>query len=372
MAAPRTMAPTRRTTGPSPTIAIGTALVGLFVYLMVYRGSLYALSYEDSLLTLSDAANDAWNSMQFRYQGFVMKRVEQPAAMASMAADYGVSTKDKPIDPSRYEMARQESLGFFNDIDEEDWLRRKEITAQAHARPINKMVVGFPKKRVAMWHASNFEPEFVCDSEDTVGGAADGRKWVCDPHRLNYKGCLVYSIGSNGDFTFESGINKVAPLCEIHTFDLKDYSKKMEADGIQNAHFHQFGLKSSYESDGTSTNEFERGSRLRKRLSENIKTLAEIREAIGHQDRDKIDIFKIDCEGCEWGSHKDLLSLDLRQILVEMHEVPDRAEEIMKDFRRHGYVIYHKEANAAFARGNAVEYSFLKLNQTYFDVPGKR
>ena len=47
----------------------------------------------------------------------------------------------------------------------------------------------------------------------------DGGKVICDPYRLEGEDCLVYSIGSNGDFQFEEAIKKINPRCEIHTFD---------------------------------------------------------------------------------------------------------------------------------------------------------
>ena len=51
------------------------------------------------------------------------------------------------------------------------------------------------------------------------------QKWLCDPHRLNKDDCLIYSVGSNGQFTFEAALNEVAPKCEVHVFDPYDYEK---------------------------------------------------------------------------------------------------------------------------------------------------
>ena len=48
----------------------------------------------------------------------------------------------------------------------------------------------------------------------------DGPKWICDPHRIHKKNCLVYSIGSNNKFEFEQSVlDEISPDCEIHTFD---------------------------------------------------------------------------------------------------------------------------------------------------------
>ena len=49
----------------------------------------------------------------------------------------------------------------------------------------------------------------------------DGPKWVCDPYRITEKNdCLVYSIGSNNEFSFEEAVHaEIGYKCEIHTFD---------------------------------------------------------------------------------------------------------------------------------------------------------
>jgi len=215
------------------------------------------------------------------------------------------------------------------------------------------------------WHQFNWEPDFSCDAEDSVGGVRDGRKWVCDPHRLNREGCLVYSIGSNGDFTFEVGIQKIAPLCEIHTFDVKDYSGTMVEWGV-NGTFHVFGLQASYETwrNRTATKTNDRFGTFPKRFKNRGRTMDQLRTIMGHEGR-TVDIFKIDCEGCEWKSYLDWVKLDMRQILVEMHESPPAAHEILSDMHQRGYVVFHKEPNVEWSGGNCVEYSFLKLSSNF-------
>ena len=45
-------------------------------------------------------------------------------------------------------------------------------------------------------------------------------KWVCAPEQLlSHDGCVVFSIGSNGEASFESAVLADFPHCRVHTFD---------------------------------------------------------------------------------------------------------------------------------------------------------
>ena len=104
-----------------------------------------------------------------------------------------------------------------------------------------------------------------------MGKLGDGGKWVCDPHRIlsdtgkagqenldvgrkgvnaagsNVQGsCIVYSVGSNGNYDFEKEVKThVSPDCEIHTFDIRDYGRHRnfteEAEKV-GVTFHHTGL----------------------------------------------------------------------------------------------------------------------------------
>jgi len=100
---------------------------------------------------------------------------------------------------------------------------------------------------------------------------------------------LIYSIGSNGNYVFENAVyDLLGPLCEIHVFDYSaNYWESWQE--AKNIHFHQWGLSSTYSPPA---------------LAENIQEkdffpFLEIKRKLGHEGR-TIDIFKIDCEGCEW------------------------------------------------------------------------
>jgi Methyltransferase domain len=177
---------------------------------------------------------------------------------------------------------------------------------------------------------------------------------MCDPHRLVqqskrrmeqyqkegrlinrtadkeiHSGCLIYSVGSNGNFQFEEGFQNTFPgACEIHTFDFTNFSQSVPPN--KNIFFHQWGLKSSYEEDKDKDEVLKANP---------FKTFQETILELGHEGR-PIDVFKIDCEGCEWSTYKDWLAADLRQILVEVHHAPSIAQNFFSDLQRAGYVTF--------------------------------
>jgi hypothetical protein len=88
-------------------------------------------------------------------------------------------------------------------------------------------------------------------------------------------------------------------------------------------------------------------------------------QELGHGGR-TIDIFKIDCEWCEWFTYQQWLSQDLRQLLVETHNAPmPHAQGFFLDLHDAGYVIFSKEANYQNGAGG-VEFAFLKLSTDFF------
>lgn len=65
-----------------------------------------------------------------------------------------------------------------------------------------------------------YEPTYTCHSEWRTGGLfGDGGKFVCgERDYLRHRGCVAYSVGSNGDTKFEADVIKRFG-CEVHTFD---------------------------------------------------------------------------------------------------------------------------------------------------------
>jgi len=241
----------------------------------------------------------------------------------------------------------------------------KKIVAEykSHKNPNNPLAVNSAKA----FYQQNYEPNFSCPFERRIGNLGDGGKWICDPHRTKhmatkYNDCLIYSIGSQGDFSFEVALQKYlnnGSLCEVHIFDWGNYESKMPK-GL-NLHYHKWGLKG--------TNDTISGDEGQSFEPRQYYTLAEIVKQLGHERRRAIDIFKIDCEGCEWDTVQDWMGPSIpiiHQIQVEVHKMPH--QKILPFFDgllNNGYVIFHKEANIEFS-DNCIEFSFLKLDKAFF------
>lgn len=80
-------------------------------------------------------------------------------------------------------------------------------------------------------------------------------------------------------------------------------------------------------------------------------------------------VFQIDCESCEWVTWRDWLTADVRQILVETHDVPKVAPDFFDELFAAGYVLFHKEPNihpgSSAGGGFGVEWAFLKLDKEF-------
>lgn len=165
--------------------------------------------------------------------------------------------------------------------------------------------------------------------------------------------------------------------CEYHIFDMGNFEGKMKLQNISRAYYHRWGLDKQGEEE---ENTIEPGAKFYG-LKDTVKLL-------GHDNLDVIDVFKIDCEKCEWRIYRDWLLPglpSLQQIQVEIHsggitkmnkldkhdhditpEIPffDFLEEA-------GYVRFHKEPNIQFNDGSCEEYAFLKLEKEFF-APRKK
>ena len=194
-----------------------------------------------------------------------------------------------------------------------------------------------------------FEPDYDCNTKTRVGARyfGDGPKFMCDVEVIPpQKKCLVYSVGSNGDFSFETAIFKRFE-CEIHTFDPTDTTGTWK-DKAKSAHavFHDLGLGEKKEFV-----KIMRTHAQKKKPKCALDTFRNIVRSLGHDER-MIDVLKIDCEGCEWNVFPDIWK-DLEkgvyrigQILVEVHGTDlKRAIEFFEGARKAGSMIFIKERN---------------------------
>ncbi|KAG7345547.1 methyltransferase domain containing protein [Nitzschia inconspicua] len=212
-----------------------------------------------------------------------------------------------------------------------------------------------------------FEPEAVCLTEERFGGSSDeryvaygdGPKFVCgvDFLRESYKArdqnCLVYSVGSNNNILFEKAVKNYIG-CEIHTFDP---TLRNPFVGYDYADFHPWGLG-------------KQGEKVKvKKLNVEFTTqsVENVMKQLEHTGR-KIDIFKIDCEGCEYEAMPPVFeamakgNLQIDQLLIEMHAYVsyDEMTEFFAAADKAGFRITHKERNGWGCNGwGCVEYAFV-------------
>ena len=124
---------------------------------------------------------------------------------------------------------------------------------------------------------------------------ADGAKLVCDVEAtLQADRCHVVSVGSNGDASFEAAVHRVNPSCRIDVLDGTLVGRRA-ALRQQLPSFVRFWP----ENFGPTT----------------WANFSEVR---------RVDVLKIDCEGCELDSLTEWASrICTSQLLVEMHASPD-------------------------------------------------
>ena len=306
-----------------------------------------------------------------------------------------------------FQLAYSQSYGFFDATSSKSWslLRSIYLEHANHRNPNRPLLYSIhdpysthPWDRSAeAWYQNNYEPNFNCLYQKRIGGSnanGDGPKWVCDPHRIkqramerkdnkdsknNNRGCVVYSIGSNGDFNFELGLQKEvgAGVCEYHIFDMGDYESLMPKE-LQRAYYHQWGLKKQ---DYPDEEEGGGGGGLllavdtitkmkMPALGQKYYGLLDTVKLLGHTDLDVIDIFKIDCEDCEWETYMDWIHPSmplLHQIQVEVHGVQENATlDFFDHLEAAGYLRYHKEPNIQYGP-SCIEYGMIKVTTEFMN-----
>jgi hypothetical protein len=145
---------------------------------------------------------------------------------------------------------------------------------------------------------------------DRIGGAGDGGKWVCLEH-LNTKvgKCIIYSLGSNGDFSFERdmgvAVKKLGNACEFHTFDCTGiWPVPNDTDGKPVTVLHPWCLGA----DSVQANLL-------------FKSFSTITKELGHEE---IAYLKMDIEGAEVKVFEEMLTAENvkrlpKQISYEAH-----------------------------------------------------
>ena len=212
-----------------------------------------------------------------------------------------------------------------------------------------------------------FEPTWTCPIEQRIGKEfGDGGKFVCGSDAyFKAKQCLVYSIGSSGDFSFE--LNVIEKFgCEVHTFDPTGNSNAWNATAATlGISYHSWGLAGS---EGTIFN-VDTGSH------NPLYPLSQIAEKLNHRNR-RIDILKIDCEGCEWDAFPSIWQslskgeFRMGQVQVEVHgyEPNSNRAAFFDGAEQANFMIFHKERNHWGCQGySCLEYAFIE-NTTAWDI----
>ncbi|GJP33994.1 hypothetical protein CLOM_g18478 [Closterium sp. NIES-68] len=174
-------------------------------------------------------------------------------------------------------------------------------------------------------------PTYTCPLNERIGKWGDGGKWACMlPSAIQKKDPVVYSIGSFGMYSFEKEMHRMLRT-KPYTFDpFLPPAKRAVMASLPFLHFLEIGLS------GSATLPSYRSKFPEKTFS----TLPEMMRQFGHT---YVDVFKIDCEGCEVELLRDLGEeynntgkrlavhggkLPFGQILIEFHNMGDSAKTL--------------------------------------------
>lgn len=230
-------------------------------------------------------------------------------------------------------------------------------------------------KRAGSWYFYYWEPNWSCPLEERVMWlrnhtkvtAGDGGKWICDvPSLLHKKDCLIYSVGSNGQFLFESGLmDLIGTHCEIHVFDIDEYTNRGHYPDKYWDHFqrHHWGFGVTDEVVG----------------GRPLKSLLSTMRDLGHTGR-TISILKMDIEGNEFGiidnpkfwADFDASGSKIEQLQLEVHlkryldfdkavkreETGATMDALLRALTGQGFAMFHKEINQLWPLG--CEFAFLR------------
>jgi len=239
-----------------------------------------------------------------------------------------------------------ESNGWIKQTDE-DWELYKKIFWEARKQQNTRPDLFW--RDIKFYQNFVWFPEASCPTAVLRIGKGDGGKMVCDPYRLAKPDCLVYSIGSNGDFSFEASVREYNPNCEIHTFD-----HTWDGNPPEWLTYHHTGIG------------LVNGGQF--------KNIATIVQELGHVNR-RIDMLKIDCEGCEFDVYPNFYmpGVNIAQLLIEVHYKLTRpshkkVEAMFWNMMDNGFVMFQKEPNIPWGCGESGEFSFLRFNPDYFHL----
>ncbi|KZP34203.1 hypothetical protein FIBSPDRAFT_719945 [Athelia psychrophila] len=139
-----------------------------------------------------------------------------------------------------------------------------------------------------------FTAAFQCPHRmERLGNGGDGGKWVCGMERVQQKkDCVIYSVGINGESSFEAHLLERGSSCQVwgYDFSVKSFGPEIEKlpDLKRRSHFKSYAL----------------GGRDAPNESPPVYTLATLMAQNNHT---FIDILKIDIEGAEFATLDSLM-----------------------------------------------------------------
>ena len=280
--------------------------------------------------------------------------------------------------------AYNHSLGFFDDIPDDLWNSVYRYPAQ------NPTVYMYPDNKdqqtnvelLQFWIAFNWDPYFNCPRRRKLGGLGRAGKMTCDPDRLSRPHrkdaplhCLVYSVQSGAPYSWEKAlVEAVGPgSCEVHFFD----PTAKDETTIGDLQIHPWGLTSRYETTKGRLLQYGYNS------TAEFYTLSQIQQRLGHQGR-VLDVLNVNCQGCEWYIWQDLISANVRQLLLSTHYLPvdyrnvflfqfgvfprESPSKIFDALRENHFVLAAKEVNSEMGPGVFADWLFVKMSPEFFDM----
>ncbi len=307
-------------------------------------------------------------------------------------------------------LAKRQSFGFFEDIPQERWKLLQKRVHEQRKKQRKKKKMGISNKlsgkvivldpshynKASEFYQHHWQTDFTCPHEERIGTLQDGGRYLCDPlniastsndrlqqHKGN--GCLIYTSSANiHEFKFEKALLEKIGSCDIHVFSPNGQLIELDVppDGVT---FHPWGFQStSHNNNLQNSND----ARTSDNANNELKTFQETLQLLGHCGK-TIDVFTLDCEGCEFDLYRDLfdnmhgydhdhsysqstagdticIPAALMQVSIQVHGAPSKVtNDFFAKFQDEGYVIFRKDA-VLESSGNEQTYGFLKLADSFF------
>ena len=159
--------------------------------------------------------------------------------------------------------------------------------------------------------------------KENLWNAGDGGKWICfdalagqqdareqpgnrdegaegaPKHDHATLPCVIYSVGSANEWSFERSMRATFPKCEVHTLDPTVIPNEHKPEGVA---FHPWGV-------GSKSTPYSGQLKYGGKVEDGVALgFADITRQLGHRrGRTNIDVLKMDVEGAEWDVLPSLL-----------------------------------------------------------------